>query len=219
MGKAETRPTTRRHATLGTTLSLTAALALLSCGSGQSVDEFNKAFADGDLPKAQELVGGMDDGGERKDCALQLVEAYLSIDEPDKAAYVYERITRDHYGRSSLEGYNSGKYWYERKACKMLREYLVAHGDYEKAWNYYPLDSNDENYPGNAKSRYIWLSDVADALSKAGSAERARRFVDDNLRWYVLYVDMASDAYSQTKADYNSELVRQRLYAQIDNTR
>lgn len=201
-----------RPSPLAAALSLAAALAMLACGSGPSVDEFNKAFDEGDLPKAEELVGHMDDEAQ-KECALQLVEAYLGIDEPDKAARVYDRAGGRRLGRTGLGNGNG----YHDRACKMLREYLVAHGDYEKAWNYYPLYWSKEDHPFNAKSRYVWLSDVVDALCKAGKAESARRFVDDNLRWYVLYVDMEDR--DREKADYGSEIVRQRLYAQIDDTR
>ena len=37
----------------------------------------------------------------------------------------------------------------------------MENGEYEKALDYYPLDYENENYIGNAKSRYVYVSDVA----------------------------------------------------------
>lgn len=188
---------------------------LTSCGGSTSKD-FDKALADGDLQKAQEVVANMSSQS-KYDCALQLIKACLSIDETGKAMNVYDNITKNHYSRSQMSWRHHGQD-YERQACKLLREYLVAHGDYEHAWNYYPLDVDSETSPDNAQSHYAYISDVVSAICKKGDTEEARKFVDDQLRWFVTYVDPANDEdYSDEKTNFNSTLVRQRLYEQIDN--
>lgn len=196
-------------------LVVVATVLLTSCGDNSS-KKFDKALTDGDLQKAQEVVADMDSQG-KYDCALQLIKAWLSIDEADKAMSVYDNVTKYHYSRSEMSWRHHGRD-YERRACQLLREYLVAHGDYERAWNYYPLDVDSETSPSNAQSLYAYLSDVVSAMCKKGDTEEARKFVDDQLRWFVTYVDPASDEnWSDEKANFNSTEVRQRLYDQIDN--
>lgn len=188
---------------------------LTSCGNNSSKD-FEKAMSDGDLQKAQEAVVDMSSQS-KYDCALQLIKAWLSIDEADKAMNVYDNITKNHYSRSQMSWHHHGQD-YEEQACKLLREYLVAHGDYERAWNYYPLDLESESCPCNAQDHYAYISDVVSALCKKGNKEEARKFVEDQLQWFVTYVDPASDEnWSDEKANFNSTEVRQRLYEQIDN--
>lgn len=196
-------------------LAVVATVLLASCGGNPSKD-FDKAMVDGDLQKAQEAVADMSSQS-KYDCALQLIKAYLSIDEAEKAMNVYDNITKNHYSRSQMSWHHHGKD-YELQACKLLREYLIAHGDYEGAWNYYPLDLDSETCPCNAQSHYAYISDVVSAICKKGDTEEARKFVDDQLRWFVTYVDSASDEnWSDEKANFNSTEVRQRLYDQIDN--
>lgn len=81
-------------------LVVVATVLLASCGGNPSKD-FDKAMADGDLQKAQEAVADMSSQS-KYDCALQLIKAYLSIDEAEKALNVYDNITKNHYSRSKM---------------------------------------------------------------------------------------------------------------------
>lgn len=190
------------------------AAALFSCGDASK--DFDKALAAGNLTEAAQCLREIDDRSELKSSALQLIKTYLSIDEPDKAIDVYENITSWHMSRDKMSIYNAK---YENEACKLLREYLIQNGQYERAWNYYPLDYDDENYVGNARCRYVFLSDVVAAICAKGKQEDAQRFVESQLRWFVANVDSASDEYAEEeKKNFNSEAVREKLYAQIDNS-
>lgn len=181
------------------------------CSVGRSHGKFEKKLEEGDLTGAKAVLkkGDVD-----KDAALQLIEVYLAAGDADAAIDVYENVTSDHASRYEMRWKGS----YSREACKLLREYLVQHGQYEKAWNYYPLEYEDENYSGNAKCRYEWMSDVVSEMCKKGHQDDARIFVDDQIRWFVTCVDGDTRADSEaTKAAYGSEVVREKLYNQIDN--
>lgn len=187
-----------------------------SCSSNHW-DDFEKAMQDGNMTEAQGYLSNMD-ATSQHDGALQLIKAYLSVDDPDKAINVYENITSNHVSRYDMQFNFNSEDGYEQKACKLLREYLMSHGSYDKAWNYYPLDYEDENYIGNAQCRYAWMSDAVSKMCGAGKQDEARRFVDDNIRWFVTYVDgNTDDSEAKTKSAYGSAIVRQRLYDQIDN--
>lgn len=125
---------------------------LTACGSG-SVDRFNESMKAGRLSEAQNCLSRIGNGDNRKICALRLIQAYIEVDAPEKAIYVYEYITPQHKDRYKMQWYNSK---YEKEVCKLLRDYLVKSGEYEKALNYYPLEYEDENDIGNAQSRYIY---------------------------------------------------------------
>ena len=202
-----------RHAVLAC-FAIACFLMLPSCGDGG--EKFREYMAEGELTKAQERLIEMGSGSDSESCALQLIKAYLKLDMPDKAINVYENITSWHTDAYNMQ-WRGGEY--EREVCRLLREYLVAHGQYEKAWNYYPLDYEDENYPGNAQNRLAYLSDVVAAMCAKGDQEEATRFVEDHLRWFAVYVDAGSGEFVESlKANFSSDAVRQKLMQQIDNS-
>lgn len=196
-----------------------AAVCLLtfgSCSCSSDDGEFRKAMAAGELTEAQNYLIDMGSGGNAENCAMQLMEAYLKLDMPDKAINVYENITSWHEDRYNMQWSNGT---YERKACKLLREYLIAHGQYEKAWNYYPLEYSDEDYRGNAQVRFGYLSDVVADMCSKGQQEDAQKFVESQMRWFVTYIDSdTSEDDEGLKASFSSDAVRQKLLDQIDNS-
>ena len=53
---------------------------------------------------------------------------------------------------------------------------------------------------------------------KKGRQDDARNFIDDQLRWFVTNIDgETDDDTKELKVNYGSEVVRQKLYNQIDN--
>lgn len=190
-------------------------LALFAYGSSYN-DKFKEAMNAGNLSEAQECLAKIDGRNKCQKCALQLIRAYMEVDAVDKAIHVYENITSWHYNRYDMQRYGEN---YEQKVCKLLRDYLVKNGEYEKALNYYPLEYDNENYIGNASSRYIYVSDVVADLCHKGKQEEARRFVEQQLRWFVAFVDMESHgSQAEVKESFNSTLVREELLQQIDNS-
>lgn len=192
-------------------------LCLASCGNN-SADKFREAMDAGSLSEAQECLMKIDDKADCKQCALQLIKAYLEAGAMDKAIHVYENITPWHRSRYDMK-WSRGEY--EREACKLLRGSLIENGEYEKALNYYPLDYESENYIGNAKSHYAYVSDVVAAICAKGKQDEARRWVEYELRWFVTNVDSDISTLQSsidTKREFNSTVVRERLLEQIDNS-
>lgn len=171
--------------------------AVDSCSSSNANNKFQEAMEKGNLTEAKAIS---QKNGLKYSAYLQLIKAYLDAGDANAAIEVYENITPND------------------EASKLLREYLMQHGQYEKAWNYYPLQYEDENYSGNAQSRFAWMSDVVSEMCKKGRQDDARSFVDDQLRWFVTYIDgKTGEGSDKDKAVYGSEVVRLKLYNQIDN--
>lgn len=176
--------------------------------------KFEKQFKAGNLTKAEQVLERFSDTREGRKAALQLIDTYLSVKQPDRAIHVYEHITHNHAGRHSLLYGNS----YEKAATKSLREYLIKHGDYERAWNYYPLNDSDENYYSNAECRLAYMVDVVNNLCLKGKHDEAMRFVNVQLGWFMAHVDSQTDVANNPHWEsYTSENVRQKLYEQIQN--
>lgn len=191
--------------------------SFFSC-KDRDVERCQKAISAGNLTEAQEYLIEISNRSESERCALPLIRMYLDVNEVEKAIYIYENITYWHSDRYHMK-WDRGKY--ERTVCKLLRECLLKNGDYKRAWNYYPLEYNDENYVGNAQSRYTYMSDVVAALSQEGRQEEARRWIEDELRWFVNFVDCETSSlehFINIKNSYNSIAVRERLLQQIDNS-
>ena len=186
-----------------------------SCCASNSYDKFEEAMEEGNLSEAKTILK---EGNIDNDAALQLIKAYLDTGNSDAAVDVYENITSNHTSRYEMQFTNLNNGEYEQKACKMFREYFMQHGQYQEAWNYYPLDYDDENYHGNAKCRFAWVSDAVSEMCKKGRQDDARNFIDDQLRWFVTNIDgETDDGIKELKVNYGSEVVRQKLYNQIDN--
>ena len=187
----------------------------VSCGDS-GYTKFRKAMSAGSLSDAQNLLSEIDDESECETAALQLIKAYIEVGDTKKAIDIYENITPWHRSRYSMTWDDENSY--EQTVCRLLRNALLKSSDYETLWNYYPLSHDDENNPSNAKSRYVYISDVVYDLCCKGRKDEARRFVDKQLRWYTTYIDLASSKYyEEDKEQFNSGVTKERLFSQIDN--
>lgn len=151
-------------------------------------------------------------------CKKKLIQSYLEAGAISKAVYVYENITSWHADRSELDW---NRNWYEKDVCKLLREHLMRNGEYDKAFDYYPIRYSDENYIGNAPDRYTYISDVVAALCAKGKQEEARKFIEYQLRWFVVSVDSYVTNHEsdiELKNMFGSNAVRTKLLEQIDNS-
>lgn len=190
------------------------AVVMASCGAS-NYEKFNEAMARGELLQAQGYLEKIDDRTECKNAALQLIRAYIEVDDINKAIHVYENITPWHKNRYKMKFSNSD---YEKTVCKLLRDYLVKHGEYERAWEYYPLEYEDENYFGNAQCRFAYISDVVVAMCAKSEHNEARVFMENQLRWFVTYIDSSSSKYAEdVKNNFSSAMVREKLLELINN--
>ncbi len=191
------------------------AICLVACSDG-NIDKFKEKFAEGDLSEAQKYLTRISDQHDAEPCALQLIKSYIEVGSVDKAIYVYENITTWHKDRHDMQ-YES----YDKNVCKLLRKALIKNGDYEKAWDYYPLGYDDEESYANADKRFLYLSDVVDAMCNKGKQEEAVKFVDKNLRWFARNIDNLDNKYDwqiEDKQKYGSTVVREKLLEQIENS-
>ncbi len=196
-------------------VALLLAVCLAACVD-KNVEKFREAMAAGNLSEAQANLTKIDDRSDCENCALQLIQAYIDANDPDKAIHVYEHITSWHKNCFDLDWKNGD---YEKVVCKLLRSYLMKNGDYEKAFDYYPQRDENENDIDNAQCRYRYISDVAAAMCDKGKQDDARKFVETQLRWFMLNVDTSTSEYEvDTKTTYNSTVVREKLMEQIDNS-
>ena len=193
------------------------AICLTACHGG-NIDKFKDKFAEGDLTEAQKYLTKISDHLDAEHCALKLIKAYVEAGSVDKAINVYEKITTWHKGRYKMGWKSEGDY--DHEVCKLLRTALMRNGEYEKAWNYYSLSSEEEDSYDNAKDRYLYLSDVVDDMCNKGKQEEASKFVDKNLRWFARNIDNMDDDSSiiEYKQKYGSTVVREKLMEQIENS-
>lgn len=163
-------------------------LAFISCTS--QTDKFEAALSEGNLTEAETILKdmGVEDGKYR--FARILIEEYLSLDELDKAIYVYERITSNHCSRyemkfDGLYGHDG----YEVVVTAKLRKGLVKADRFEEAWEYYPLEYETEEYAGNGGSYFRYMSDVIIHLCSMNRKTEAQIFLNNNVHWFRTNVD------------------------------
>lgn len=172
------------------TCCILAGCLLGSCSSGQKKEkEFYEAIDNDNLSEAKSVLREMD-GSEKYKCAEVLVEEYIDAGEVQEAVNVYERITPNHCSTYEMQ-YESlhGHDGYETRVTKLLYQALIENGEFDKAWSYHPLDYQDENYPGNAKCYFSYLSDVLVHLCQTGRQPEAQQFLDTKGLWFQKNVD------------------------------
>lgn len=165
-----------------------AVLVLISCTS--QAEKFESAFSEGNLTEAETILKEMkaEDGKYR--FAQMLIEEYLSLDEVDRAIYVYERLTPHHCSRyemnfDNLYGHNG----YEVAMTAKLRKALVKSDRFEEAWEYYPLEYESVEYAGNGISYFRYMSDVIVHLCGNNRRSEAQMFLNNNIHWFRTNVD------------------------------
>lgn len=206
--------TRMRYLEIGFLISLLG-VAVSACSDRKSEERFSDALRRGELTEAERYLEKISDDAQGR-FALQLIRTYLDLGEPSKAIHIYEDITPWHASRTALAWSPEG---YSARACRLLREYLIAEGDYDRAWSYYPLEYIDEAYIGNARSLYAYMSDVVLSLCARGEVEEAYRFVQSRLPWFVTYVDTyTGDSFDDIRQGFRSEMVRDRLHRLIEDS-
>lgn len=168
--------------------SVLALLLLVSCTS--QAEKFEAAFSDGNLTEAETILKDVkaEDGKYR--FAQMLIEEYLSLDEVDRAIYVYERLTPHHCSRYKMKFDNLyGHNGYEVAMTAKLRKALVKSDRFEEAWEYYPLEYESVEYAGNGISYFRYMSDVIVHLCSNNRRSEAQMFLNNNIHWFRTNVD------------------------------
>lgn len=195
-------------------VAFVAMIAMTSCeGPKGDYKDFDRELSAGNLTEAENLLRQFSDTREGRVAARRLIETYLGVDRPDMALNVYENITTFHHDRYKMNYRNAD---YETTVCAMLRKYLVAHGDYERAWLYYPLRYESEDYYGNAEVRFQYLCDVVADMCGKGLHDEVLNFVARQVQWFYVHVDPVI-ADEPKMASFSGDNVKMRLDDLIDN--
>lgn len=196
----------------------TAALLLTAAGCTSDEDRlenFRRELEAGNLTQAEQTLASIGSTRVKEQGAVLLIRTYLSVNQLDRAVYVYDNITTRHIGRDNLDDTFTSADNYDRVVSQLLREYMVSHGEYDRAWRYYPLKYSSENNYGNAASRLSYLLDVVNDMCLKGRADAARKFADVQTSWFAVNVDNIIGEYPEYEG-FSSENVRRKLYEQIE---
>ena len=134
--------------------------------------------------------------------AQSLIEAYIANDDVENAIYVYEKIGPEHYNRYEIKWHNHGDY--EKICMKLIYEKLIDHKQFDKAWEYHPLEYETDTYVGNASCYYQYMTDVIISLCQKGEKTEAKSFVNEKSLWFQKYVD---------NGRYNEDYMKDFSYA------
>lgn len=171
-------------------ISIVLALALISCVSGSKGEKFESALTEGNFTQAEIVLKEMSSDEGKYRYAQILIDEYLSLEELDKAIYVYEHITPSHCSRYELQ-YSTMHVsdGYEVSVTEKLRKALIRADRFDDAWRYYPLDFDNENYAGNGSSYSRYMSDVIVYLCGKDRKHEAQMFLNNNIHWFMNNVD------------------------------
>lgn len=157
--------------------------------------EFENAFTQGDLNKAEQLLGKYAEYStveSYREDAKRMIEAYVDNNDIDKAINIYKK-TGEYYGHT-----------------RIIYQKLVDSELFEKAWMYSPDRYSDaSDYIGNAKAYYKYMSDIVFNLCEKGRKTEAREFVNKYAIWFKKNVDNSEkkDEYK----DYTYAAIKNKL--------
>ena len=183
---------------------------------------FETSINEGKSEDAKAILKSMDFSlsYEKYDKALQLIELYVANKDVKNAIGIYENFTTEHCSTYDMQytfhchGINDD---YEPKATKLIRGLLIEVGDYDKAWQYHPLNDESESSPGNAWSRYEYMVEIVNYLCQNNRKTEARQFIRNNISWFVQYVDPRKKHYPNAYESCNSQTARAKLLRIVDS--
>lgn len=164
----------------------------------KDIEAFQKILASGNLDEAKVKLNKFNSYSN----AQSLIEAYIANDDVENAIYVYEKIGPEHYNRYEIKWHNHGDY--EKTCMKLIYEKLIDHKQFDKAWEYHPLEYETDTYVGNASCYYQYMTDVIISLCQKGEKTEAKSFVNEKSLWFQKYVD---------NGRYNEDYMKDFSYA------
>lgn len=133
--------------------------------------------------------------------AQALIEKFSTIRDAESAVAVYEQVF---VSGNYYEPYDSNKKECAEACVRYVYKVLVETGNFKKAWSYYPIDGKVRDAACNAPNYYQYMSNVIIYLCKNKNVRLARRFLNDNVDWFLLNVDNAVDGVDYYEFSYES---------------
>ena len=166
------------------------AIIMLSACNVESLNEkFEEALKTGNLTEAELHLKKMNDDNDSRHYGGLLIEEYISIDNLDRAIYVFEHIT----GHCSMFDaqftalYKNAEY--TKKYAKIIYNALLKNGRYDEAWEYHTRSFKDSDYPGNAPDYLSYMSDVIIEMRQKGKHAEAQQFIKQKSIWFLKNVN------------------------------
>lgn len=178
-----------------------------ACTSNEELVE--KALAAGNLKEAELLLKDVDDSSKRRYYGGILIDEYLSIDNLDRAIYVFERITGhcSMYQMQYKYSYSSADYT-ETYSQKLYKALMNA-GRYDEAWSYHARSYDSEDYPGNAPDYFAYMTDAIIHMCNMGQSAQAARFIKQKGIWFLKNVD--NHEWGHDYPNYRYDIMRGEL--------
>lgn len=177
----------------------------------KEIEAFQQILSEGDLDEAKSKLSKFNSYSN----AQSLVEAYIAKDDVENAIYVFEKIGPAHCNRYEMkfDMYCHGDY--EKTCMKLIYEKLIELNQFDKAWEYHPLDYEGDTYVGNASCFYQYMTDVIIHLCQKGEKAEAKNFVNKNVLWFQKYVDNGKHNEDHIK-DFSHAVVKRKLLGIIN---
>lgn len=160
-----------------------------ACNAGSLKEQFEEALKTGNLTEAELLLKEMSDDNDSQYYGGLLIEEYISIDNLDRAIYVFEHIT-GHCSMSDAQFtslYKNAEY--TKKYAKIIYDALLKNGRYDEAWEYHTRSFKDSDYPGNAPDYLSYMSDVIIEMRQKGKNTEAQQFIKQKSIWFLKNVN------------------------------
>jgi hypothetical protein len=171
-----------------------------ACNAGSLNEQFEEALKTGNLTEAELLLKEMSDDNDSQYYGGLLIEEYISIDNLDRAIYVFEHIT-GHCSMSDTQFtalYKNAEY--TKKYAKIIYYALLKNGRYDEAWEYHTRSFKDSDYPGNAPDYLSYMSDVIIEMRQKGKNTEAQQFINQKSIWFLKNVN--NHKYGDTYPNY-----------------
>lgn len=186
------------------------AIIMLSACNVESLNEkFEEALNTGNLTEAELHLKKMNDDKDSRHYGGLLIEEYISIDNLDRAIYVFEHIT-GHCSMSDTQFtalYKNAEY--TKKYAKIIYYALLKNGRYDEAWEYHTRSYEDTDYPGNAPDYFSYMSDVIIEMLQKGKHAEAQQFINQKSIWFLKNVN--NHQYGDTYPNYRYENMCEEL--------
>jgi tetratricopeptide (TPR) repeat protein len=166
-----------------------AIIMLSACNAGTLNEKFEEALKTGNLTEAELHLKKMNDDKDSRHYGGLLIEEYISIDNLDRAIYVFEHIT-GHCSMSDTQFtalYKNAEY--TKKYAKIIYDALLKNGRYDEAWEYHTRSFKDSDYPGNAPDYLSYMSDVIIEMRQKGKNTEAQQFIKQKSIWFLKNVN------------------------------
>ena len=149
-----------------------ATIMLSACNVESLNENFEEALKTGNLTEAELHLKKMNDDKDSRHYGGLLIQEYISIDNLDRAIYVFENIT-GHCSMSDAQYtslYSNAEF--TQKYAKKIYDALLKNGRYDEAWEYHTRSFKNADYPGNAPDYFSYMNDVIIVMCQKENMQR-----------------------------------------------